>query len=86
MSADLRVYSLRGEGDPCTSQNIRCSHSIFPVLLEGNSAPNSLWMLASSAHYGPDFEEIPCIFPEIREIAGDRFALVSQHSQTNQLL
>ena len=38
-------------------------------------------MLASSVHDWPDFDEIPCIFPRIREFdGGDAFAAVCQHT------
>jgi hypothetical protein len=68
VSADIRVYSIERRGRSLYLGE----HSLFAFnfslfYLVGNSAPNSLWMLASSAHHGPDFDDIPCIFPEIRE-------------------
>ena len=62
--ADIRVYSLRGKGDPCSSKNIRCSHTIFPVLLSKEFRPQLLVDAGVKRRTtGPDFEEIPCIFP-----------------------
>jgi hypothetical protein len=67
-------------------------HSLFAAnfslfCLVGNSTRNPLQRLASSVARRPDFDEVPCIFPEIREFdCRDTFAAASQHSHAKLLL
>ena len=74
-------HSLSGEGSSLLPQRTFPARvEIFPVPRVGNFTRNALRMLAFNAAQGTDFDKIPCIFPEIRELGPrDTFAAASQH-------
>jgi hypothetical protein len=54
----------------------------FPVLPLGNFVANRLVFKEPGMRAGPNFGDIPCIFPVIRQFnIGERFAADCQHSQ-----